>query len=59
MLEIHDLEVILLTSSYVYHSVALSFKEINVGMVVFILFGMFAKRICKIVLIGFAMSVYM
>jgi hypothetical protein len=38
---------------------AQNFKDINVGMAVFILFGMFGKRRCKIVLIGFGMPVHL
>lgn len=43
MLEVHNLEVILLTSNYLHCSVAQSFKEIKVVKAVVILFAcMFA-----------------
>lgn len=36
--EIHDLQVHLLTSIYIFHDTVLSFKKLNVNTVIFILF---------------------
>lgn len=52
MVEIHNLQVWLLTSHYIYHSMALRLKEVKVYMAVLILFGACTTKSCKMCLLG-------